>query len=97
MAENPELAQVYEQLQKLRADAARLSEILVAAGCGEAETLKKHSFERMREAAAALRSGKQCCCETVESLESGVRKYPIFSITAMFGCGYIIGKILGRR
>lgn len=91
-----ELNQLREDVNRLRSDVADLVRALGAAGKHEAETALDAARQRLRQAAEAVGSARQCTEQTVAAVEQQVRKYPLVSLSAAFAVGCWCGKVLCR-
>lgn len=95
-----DFAQVQEELTRLRADVASLTDSLKDVAAHQAEGLAdsvRHGLDgaaqRVKGASKRLRAGAQ---EAADQLQSNVEEHPIPSVLLALGLGVVVGLLMRR-
>ena len=88
-----DVAQLHEDLQKLRTDVGQLAHALRDVGGGKASEARAGLEKRLEELKSAVAARYE---SGLESTRKGVSDHPLATVAAAFGIGLIAGRLLRR-
>lgn len=95
-----DFAQIQEELMRLRADVASLTDSLKDVSARQAQGMAdavRHGLDgaaqRVKGASKRLRSGAQ---EAADQLQTNVEEHPISSVLLALGLGVVVGMLVRR-